>query len=224
VVRFELSAETFARLRQARQVLDDEHGTSLPDDAFMAALCDAVLDSAPAAEPTDRAKLQIAVTLCRRCRQGWQAGAGAQIAIDSAAVDRALCDAQHLGLLDGAAPERAHQDISPSVARFVWRRDGGCCRSMAVARREGWNSTTWSTAPPAAAMRPGTSSSCAAPAMWRTTEESWPSLARRSGSRSGARDSRLRPSIAVINRPARPQAQAPTWARPSARSRARAPT
>ncbi|HEX2687431.1 MAG TPA: HNH endonuclease signature motif containing protein [Kofleriaceae bacterium] len=128
VVRFELSAETFARLRQARQVLDDEHGTSLLEDALMAALCDAVLDRAPAAEPTGRAKFQIAVTLCRRCRRGWQEGAGAQIAIDSAAVDRALCDAQHLGSIDGAAPERAHQDISPSVARFVWRRDGGRCR------------------------------------------------------------------------------------------------
>ncbi|HEX2685604.1 MAG TPA: HNH endonuclease, partial [Kofleriaceae bacterium] len=128
VVRFELSAETFACLRQARQVLDDEHGTGLPEDAFMAALCDAVLDSAPAAEPTGRAKFQIAVTLCRHCRQGWQEGAGAQIAIDSAAVDRALCDAQHIGSIDGAAPERAHQDISPSVARFVWRRDGGRCR------------------------------------------------------------------------------------------------
>jgi HNH endonuclease len=128
VVRFELSAETFARLRQARQVLDDEHGTSLPDDAFIAALCDAVLDRAPGAESTGRAKYQIAVTVCRRCRQGWQEGSGAQIAIDPAAVDRALCDAQHIGSIDGAAPERAHQDIPPSVSRFVWRRDGGRCR------------------------------------------------------------------------------------------------
>ncbi|HEX2686740.1 MAG TPA: HNH endonuclease signature motif containing protein, partial [Kofleriaceae bacterium] len=60
--------------------------------------------------------------------QGWQEGAGAQIAIDRAAVDRALCDAQHVGSIDGAAPERAHQDIAPSVARLVWRRDGGRCR------------------------------------------------------------------------------------------------
>jgi hypothetical protein len=128
VVRFELSAETFARLRQARQALDDDHGTSLPDDAFIAGLCDAVLDHTPSAEPTGRAKFQIAITLCRRCRQGWQEGAGAQIAIDPAAVDRALCDAQHLGSIDGDAPERSHQDIPPSVARLVWRRDGGRCR------------------------------------------------------------------------------------------------
>jgi hypothetical protein len=123
VVRFELSAETFALLRQARTVLDDEHGTNLPDDAFVAALCGAVLNKAPQAEPTGRAKFQIAVTVCERCRQGWQEGAGARIAIDAAAVDRALCDAQHIGSIDGEEPERAHQDIPPSVARLVWRRD-----------------------------------------------------------------------------------------------------
>ena len=49
------------------------------------------------------------------------------ILIRSAAVERARYDAQHLGSLDGDAPERAHQDIPPSVVRFVWRRDGGRC-------------------------------------------------------------------------------------------------
>jgi hypothetical protein len=68
------------------------------------------------------------VTVCDRCRQGWQEGGGARIAIDAAAVDRALCDAQHIGSIDGDGPQRAHQDIPPSVARFVWRRDGGRCR------------------------------------------------------------------------------------------------
>jgi hypothetical protein len=128
VVRFELSAETFALLRQACTILDDEHGEHLPDDAFVAALCGAVLDGAPITEPTGRAKFQIAVTVCERCRQGWQEGAGAKLAICPTAVERALCDAQHLGSLDGDAPERAHQDIAPSVARFVWRRDSGRCR------------------------------------------------------------------------------------------------
>ncbi|TMQ12627.1 MAG: HNH endonuclease [Deltaproteobacteria bacterium] len=128
VVRFELAAETFALLRQARMVLDNEHGTNLPDDAFVATLCHAVLDRAPATEPTGRAKFQIALTVCQRCRQGWQEGAGAQIPIEPAAVDRAMCDAQHIGSIDGPAPERAYQDIPPSVARFVWRRDGGRCR------------------------------------------------------------------------------------------------
>jgi hypothetical protein len=109
-------------------VLDDEHGTNRSDDAFVAALCHAVLDGAPQSEPAGRAKFQIAVTVCQRCRQGWQHGGGARIPIDTPAVDRAMCDAQHIGSIDGAAPERAHQDIPPSVARLVWHRDGGRCR------------------------------------------------------------------------------------------------
>jgi hypothetical protein len=128
VVRFELSAETFALLRQARALLDDEHATNLADDAFVAALCSAVLDDAPATEPTGRARYQIALTLCRRCGQGWQQGAGVQVAVAADTVERAMCDAQHIGSIDGAGPERAHQDIPPSVVRFVWRRDGGRCR------------------------------------------------------------------------------------------------
>jgi hypothetical protein len=128
VVRFELSADTFARLRQARTVLDDEHGTNLSDDEFVAGLCGAVLDGVAQAEPPGRAGFQIAMTVCRRCRQGWQDGGGAQIAVDAATVDRAMCDAQHIGSIDGEAPERAHQDIPPSTVRFVWRRDGGRCR------------------------------------------------------------------------------------------------
>jgi hypothetical protein len=128
VVRFELSAPTFALLRQVRTVLDDEHGTNLPDDAFIATLCHRALDGTQEAEPTGRAKFQIAVTVCERCRQGWQEGAGARIAIHPAAVERAMCDAQHIGSIDGTEPERAYQDIPPSVARLVWRRDGGRCR------------------------------------------------------------------------------------------------
>lgn len=128
MVRFELSADTLALLRQARGVLDDEHGTNLPDDGFVAALCGAVIDGAPATEPTGRARFQIAMTVCQRCRQGWQEGAGAQIAVDAPAVERAMCDAQHIGSMDGETPERASQDIPPSIARLVWRRDSGRCR------------------------------------------------------------------------------------------------
>src|SRR6185436_19408150 len=109
VVRFELSPETFALLRQTRTVVDDEHGKNLDEDQFIAALCHAVLDGAPMAEPTGRAKFQIAVTVCERCQRGWQHGAGARVAIDPAAVERAMCDAQHIGSIDGDIPERAYQ-------------------------------------------------------------------------------------------------------------------
>jgi RuvA, C-terminal domain/HNH endonuclease len=130
VVRLELRPETLAVMRQARQLLDEEHGARLSDDELVALLCGAVLDRADANanEPNGRAKFQIAVTVCARCQQGWQEGAGAKIAIDAAAVDRAGCDAQHIGSINGELPERAYQDVPPSVVRLVWRRDGGRCR------------------------------------------------------------------------------------------------
>src|SRR5450432_1606561 len=51
-VMFELAPETFARLRQARTSLSDEHGRRLDDDAFIAALCEAVFESTAGEEPT----------------------------------------------------------------------------------------------------------------------------------------------------------------------------
>jgi hypothetical protein len=127
VVRLELGAEVFARLRQVRATLTGERGAFLDDDQLVTALCDAVLDrtSDPGTEPTGRAKFQIAVTVCERCDRASQEAAGAAIPIDAAALDRARCDAQHVGSIDGDVPERAQQDIPPSVVRFVWRRDGG---------------------------------------------------------------------------------------------------
>jgi hypothetical protein len=127
-VRFELWPDTFALLRHARTVLDDEHGRHLDDDEFIAALCGAVLDGEVTADPTGRARFQIAVTLCERCRQGWQDGGGVRVPIAADAVERALCDAQHIGSVDGHVAERAYQDIPPSIARLVWHRDGGRCR------------------------------------------------------------------------------------------------
>ena len=129
-VRFALGAEVFARLRQVRAALTDEHGAYVDDDQLVTALCDAVLDRTSSGnEPTGRAKFQIAVTVCERCDRGWQEGAGAKLPIDGAAVERARCDAQHIGSIDGETPERASQDVPPSVVRFVWRRDNGRCQT-----------------------------------------------------------------------------------------------
>jgi hypothetical protein len=52
-----------------------------------------------------------------------------QIDVDAATVERAFCDAQHIGSTTDATPVRATQDISPSVRRFVWRRDSGKCQT-----------------------------------------------------------------------------------------------
>jgi len=129
VVRYELSPSTFALLRQAKLALDEEHGRHLDDDQLVAALCTSALEAQTHGEPTGRAKFQIAITICERCDQGWQDAAGVQVPIDGPAVERARCDAQHVGSLDGDRPERAHQDIPPATVRFVWRRDHGRCQT-----------------------------------------------------------------------------------------------
>jgi hypothetical protein len=126
VVRFEVSAETLALLRDARIAIADATGEQLDHDALLAALCRSVLDGAEAAEPK-RARNQVAITICEVCERGWQDGGGSAIEVAPEVIDRARCDAQHVGRVDASTPARATQDIAPSVRRQVWRRDHGRC-------------------------------------------------------------------------------------------------
>jgi hypothetical protein len=130
-VVLELRAETFARLRQARAALTAERGGYVGDDELVEQLCDALFErmDAGAGETSGRAKFQIAMQVCPACDRASQLGGGISVPVDAAALERARCDAQHLGSLDGDAPERAAQDIAPSVARFVRRRDGERCQT-----------------------------------------------------------------------------------------------
>jgi hypothetical protein len=75
-----------------------------------------------------RAPYQIALTVCERCKRGWQDGGGITVEVSPAAIERARCDAQELGSVDAAAPARASQSIPPSVRRLVLRRDHDKCR------------------------------------------------------------------------------------------------
>ena len=125
-----LAPDVIARVRQTRAALADEHGRYLDDNALATAFCDAVLGGGVTDEErAGRAKFQILMTVCERCNQGHQEAAGVQIAVDASAVERAFCDAQHIGSTSDVTPARATQDIPPSVRRFVWRRDGGRCQT-----------------------------------------------------------------------------------------------
>jgi hypothetical protein len=126
----EVRADVFARLREIHTLLGNERGQHLDDSDLLATLCDAVFDrAANTNEPNGRAKFQIALSVCPRCDHASQEARGALIPIDAAALSRARCDAQHIGSLDGDSPERAYQDIPPSVVRLVWRRDCGRCQA-----------------------------------------------------------------------------------------------
>lgn len=126
-LRYDVKPSTAALLRAAKQALEAQRGEQLDDDAFLATLADIAV--APDSEATiARAKFQIAVTTCDSCRAGWSDVAGSAARLDSAELARARCDAQQIGPIDGAAPDRAHQDVTPKHRRFIWRRDRGACR------------------------------------------------------------------------------------------------
>jgi hypothetical protein len=120
---YEMYPATRAKVLQARQLVASEFDGFLDDDAFIDAVFTAFLDGG---EPDQgRARHQIMTTVCSECKKGWQDAAGRVIAIDAGDVERAQCDAQRVG--SDREPERATQDITPVVRRFVWRRDHGRC-------------------------------------------------------------------------------------------------
>ena len=128
-VVLDLSPEVYARFLETQAALSDETGHRLDDDGVISALCEAALRDDTDHEPTGRAKHQIAISVCPACDQARQDGGGRAIPIDHAARERAECDAQHVGSLDGDGPDqRATQTIPPAIRRFVWRRDHGKCR------------------------------------------------------------------------------------------------
>jgi hypothetical protein len=128
VIRWEIDADAFAQLRQTQSALADEHGGQLDASALVRVLCDRALEPA-GGEPSGRAKFQIMLKLCAQCERGTQEGAGVEVPVDAATVERARCDAQYIGSVNDAVPVRATQDVPPSVVRFVWRRDGGRCQT-----------------------------------------------------------------------------------------------
>jgi len=125
IVRFEITTATLARLRQVQQILADECGGQLDDDALVSAMCDAVLDGHDAADDGGRARHQVLTTVCESCKQAWQHGGGRELAITATDLAIVECDAQRVG--SDREPGTAAQDIAPKVRRFVTLRDRRRC-------------------------------------------------------------------------------------------------
>jgi hypothetical protein len=122
----DLLPDVDALVRQARQILEAEYGEKLDNDELMRAFAARVLEPAAIDGKAQRPRHQIAVTICKACKQGWQNGAGREVPISAIDLELALCDAQHVGDLDGA-PCNLTQNIPAANRRFVWRRDRGRC-------------------------------------------------------------------------------------------------
>ena len=139
----EIGEETAVLLRQARQVLEREQGERLTDDAFLRVFARMIIDGV-GSPPRTRGPYQIGVTICEQCKRGWQHGGGAVTEMSPPAIEAALCDAQHIGSIDGQprptqdlevcdeerapAVKRIKSDIPPALRRKVNHRDRGRCR------------------------------------------------------------------------------------------------
>jgi 5-methylcytosine-specific restriction endonuclease McrA len=130
-LRFDVSAEVLATFRDAMAKLRREARTKLDDDEALLLMARQVLGG-----PRDsgRASYQVSVSVCERCREGYQQSSGERIAVGAEVVAMAECDAQELGQTHvGArtnptpAPTRVTQSIPPAVRRRVLERDGRKC-------------------------------------------------------------------------------------------------
>jgi hypothetical protein len=123
-VTYRYPPHVLAMLRQCRQKLEAEMGERVDDAQLAEAMATAFLRGGAA---TTKAPAQIAFSVCTACKVARQNGAGVAFAVSPAVFDRAVCDAEWLGNVDGPR-ERAVQDITSAMRTRVLARDSHRCR------------------------------------------------------------------------------------------------
>jgi HNH endonuclease len=146
VLRFEVTAETYALFREAVCRLRRQSDTRLDDDALLLTMARAALQG-----PDDegRSSYQVSLSVCPECGRGAQVAAGELVPVSPEITDMATCDAQqlprdpHVGAThdtrvdatpdahvgaNAPHPARAKQTIPPARRREAMQRDRGCCR------------------------------------------------------------------------------------------------
>ena len=105
VLRFEVSGEVLASVREALSKIRRDAGEPLDDDAALLLMARAVLEG-----PSDRGRssYQLALTVCEHCRRGTVQGSGEPVEVEPEVVEMAACDAQQLGRLDQEPRAHAH--------------------------------------------------------------------------------------------------------------------
>jgi 5-methylcytosine-specific restriction endonuclease McrA len=114
-----------AILRQCRAKLEREMGERVAEHEVLEAMGLAFLRGESTTSKT--APTQIAISVCPSCKVARQNGAGVDFAISQKTFERAACDAQWLGDVDGERA-RAVQDVTPATRTFVFARDKHRCR------------------------------------------------------------------------------------------------
>lgn len=151
VLRFEVTAETYALFREAVSQLRHQSDARLDDDALLMTMARAALQG-----PSDEGKssYQVSLSLCPECGRGAQLAAGELVPVAVEIAAMAECDGQHLGAIAtatsiapggaandahvGAPLPRARQTVPPAKRRATMQRDQrrcrvpGCCNATFV--------------------------------------------------------------------------------------------
>jgi hypothetical protein len=116
VLRFEVSAETYALFREALLELRRRCSSCLDDDAALLEMARCILAAvpggpAPEGHDQGRSSYQIAISVCPECGSGRQPANGQLVPLAPEIVAMAECDAQRLPALE----ENASQEQRPSA-------------------------------------------------------------------------------------------------------------
>lgn len=114
---FEVSAAAWALVEEAKKTLRAQHGGSVSDDVVMATLARALLDGSGARD-AGQASYQIGLIVCDQCKTATLRAGGDEVVVDETTVERAECDAQHLG----SSGTHRRWSIGPSPTWVATRR------------------------------------------------------------------------------------------------------
>ena len=123
----EMTPQMLALYREQRVAIEAELGHRLDETE----LWQIILERARACP--EGASTPAQISICSHCHRGWQDGAGFRAELDPAAIDGALCDAEHLGSVDGEPGRKTATISDKKRARILARHHHRCavpgCRS-----------------------------------------------------------------------------------------------
>ncbi|HWU85882.1 MAG TPA: DUF222 domain-containing protein [Kofleriaceae bacterium] len=131
----ELQPETYEMFRQAQLALAEVHGHRLSPEELIVAMLRMVVEpasaiggqSATGEQSAPRPAYQLAIKTCPDCKRSWQYGGGREVEVGASVVERARCDAEHVGSLDDETPARKTTTLTKRIREHVFARDGYAC-------------------------------------------------------------------------------------------------
>ncbi|HEU4580253.1 MAG TPA: HNH endonuclease signature motif containing protein [Polyangiaceae bacterium] len=146
VLRFEVTAETYALFREALRELRRRSSSCFDDDAALLEMARCILGAGLGGRDEGRSSYQIAISVCPECGGGHQPANGQLVPIAPEIAAMAECDAQRLPTLaENAAPERRRsansdvcrdeQDPGHDAPAHVDKEESGTEASVAAEHR-----------------------------------------------------------------------------------------